>query len=119
VYEEVHKLVGCGSFVATLAKATIAGVDMAIIDLHRVADGRIVEHWDVMEEILPVDQWVNSGRARTDALTEPAWRWVGEDTTTALCNLVEPFHHRFVARMDETAGPRWMPALRVQARPRA
>ena len=35
---------------------------MAVMDLFRVADGLIVEHWDVMEEILPEDQWVNSGK---------------------------------------------------------
>ena len=35
---------------------------MAVIDLYRVEAGRIVEHWDVMEEILPRDQWVNSGK---------------------------------------------------------
>lgn len=50
--------------------------------------------------------------ARTDALTAPAWRAVGERTTTALCELIEPHHEAFVARIDATAGPRWMPAVR-------
>jgi len=59
---EVHKVVGCGSFVAALSKVTAAGTDMAIIDLFRVEDDRIVEHWDVRETILPEDQWVNSGK---------------------------------------------------------
>jgi hypothetical protein len=49
---------------------------------------------------------------RTDELTAPAWRAVGEATTRALCDAVEPFHDAFVARIDSTAGPRWMPAVR-------
>ena len=61
-YNEVHKLVGSGDMVAVLSEVDFAGTNMAVIDLFRVADGRIVEHWDVMEEILPEDQWVNSGK---------------------------------------------------------
>ena len=61
-YEEIHLVIGCGNFVAAMSKVILADTDMAVIDLFRVADGRIVEHWDVMEAILPVDQWVNSGK---------------------------------------------------------
>ena len=49
---------------------------------------------------------------RTDELTAPAWEAVGEATTVALCDAVEPHHAAFLARIDATAGPRWMPALR-------
>ena len=52
--------------------------------------------------------------ARTDALTAPAWKEVGENATTRFCSLVEPHHSAFVARIDATAGPRWMPAVRVK-----
>lgn len=62
VYEEVHKVVGRGNFVAVLSKMNLGGTAIAVIDLFRVDDGLIVEHWDVMEEILPEDQWVNSGK---------------------------------------------------------
>ena len=62
VYEKIHKLVGSGNFVAVLSKMQFAGADTAVLDLFRVESGRIVEHWDVMEEILPEDQWVNSGK---------------------------------------------------------
>ena len=54
--------------------------------------------------------------ARTDALTAPAWRAVGEEAVTRLCALVEPHHDAFVARIDATAGPRWMPAVRVKTK---
>ena len=57
--------------------------------------------------------------ARTDALTAPAWRIVGEQATRTLCELIEPHHAAFVARIDATAGPRWMPAVRVSPRPPA
>lgn len=49
---------------------------------------------------------------RTDELTAPAWRAVGERATRAFCEAVEAHHAAFVARIDATAGPRWMPALR-------
>ena len=56
---------------------------------------------------------------RTDALTAPAWQAVGEEATTAFCELIEPHHDAFLAKIDATAGPRWMPALRVKDRPGA
>ncbi len=55
--------------------------------------------------------------ARTDALTAPAWQAVGAEPTAAFCDLIEPHHDAFVARIDATAGPRWMPAVRVKDRP--
>lgn len=50
--------------------------------------------------------------ARTDALTAPAWDIVGTAATAGFCELVETHHAAFVARIDATAGPRWMPAVR-------
>jgi len=54
---------------------------------------------------------------RTDDLTSTAWMAVGEEETRRFCELVEPHHDAFVARIDATAGPRWMPAVRVAVRP--
>jgi len=50
--------------------------------------------------------------AHTDELTTPAWQAVGEAATQGFCALVEPWHQDFVGRIDATAGPRWMPAVR-------
>lgn len=61
-YTEVHRVIGSGNLVASLSKVTRAGVDHAVIDLFRLADGQIVEHWDVDEEIQPQDTWVNGGK---------------------------------------------------------
>ena len=61
-YREVHRVVACGSLVAALSHADIGDAEFAIVDLFRVADGEIVEHWDVMEEIPPPGEWVNGGK---------------------------------------------------------
>ena len=49
---------------------------------------------------------------RTDDVTATVWREVGEAATLQFLDLVEPHHDAFVARIDATAGPRWMPAVR-------
>lgn len=61
-YTEIHNVIGSGDMVAALCRVDLGGVDIALIDLFRVADGRIVEHWDVMEEITPEETWVNGGK---------------------------------------------------------
>lgn len=50
----------------------------------------------------------------TNRLTRRAWQHLGEARTTELLDLVEPVGDRLVARIDETAGPEWMPAARVR-----
>lgn len=47
----LHRVVGQGNFVLTQAEGTWNGKPVAIYDLFRVADGYIVEHWDVIQEI--------------------------------------------------------------------
>ncbi len=53
---------------------------------------------------------------RTDALTAPAWQAVGEEATETFCRAVEAHQDAFLARIDATAGPRWMPAVRPPGR---
>ena len=48
---KLHRVVGEGNFVLTQAEGTWSGKPVAIYDLFRVADGQIVEHWDVIQEI--------------------------------------------------------------------
>ena len=44
--------------------------DYAYYDLFRMENGKIVEHWDIIEHILPQDQWVNNnGKWGDDAIT--------------------------------------------------
>lgn len=61
-YQDLHRVIGCGNFVAALSEVRASSIDLAVIDLYRLQNGRIVEHWDVIEEIPPRDQWVNSGK---------------------------------------------------------
>ncbi len=61
-YRQVHKLVGQGNFVATLSEMELAGQPTAVFDIWRLADGRIVEHWDNMEPIPSAKESVNSGK---------------------------------------------------------
>ncbi len=49
---------------------------------------------------------------RTNELTAPAWQAVGDSATTAFCEAIEPHQHVFLERINQTAGPRWMPAAR-------
>lgn len=62
VYNRIHRIVGSGSFVAALSEASHGETGIAVIDLYRVEEGLIVEHWDVTEEITPPDTWVNTGK---------------------------------------------------------
>ena len=61
-YIEIHRVVGSGNFVAVLAESEFDAKRHAVIDLYRVDEGKVIEHWDVTEEITPEDTWVNSGK---------------------------------------------------------
>ncbi|WP_299157799.1 hypothetical protein [uncultured Tenacibaculum sp.] len=61
-YKKLHLLVGQGNFVSILSHVIVNDVDFAFIDIFRLKDGLIVEHWDVQEKILPKNQWENSGK---------------------------------------------------------
>lgn len=60
VYTTTHKVLGEGDFVLTISEGTLGGTPTAYYDLFRVADGKIVEHWDVIETIMPEAEWKNS-----------------------------------------------------------
>ncbi len=49
---------------------------------------------------------------RLDRATIPAWRAFGAESTRRFVDLLEPVSDRFIARVDATAGPNWMPAAR-------
>lgn len=59
-YFKNHKILGEGNFVLAISEGAFAGSATSYYDLFRVHDGKIVEHWDVMETILPEEQWKNT-----------------------------------------------------------
>lgn len=61
-YIELHNVIGSGNFVAALAESEFGGRRHAVIDVFRIENDRVVEHWDVIENITPEDTWVNSGK---------------------------------------------------------
>ncbi|MEM7658571.1 MAG: nuclear transport factor 2 family protein [Bacteroidota bacterium] len=60
MYDEIVLLTGKGNFVATLCKASWEGTPYAQIDIFRIENGKIVEHWDNVEPVPEND--VNSGK---------------------------------------------------------
>ncbi|MEM9234732.1 MAG: nuclear transport factor 2 family protein, partial [Pseudomonadota bacterium] len=61
-YEMLFHLMGEGDIVVTYGKRHAAGQDIAVFDIYRLANGLIVEHWSNTEEILPREDWGNSGK---------------------------------------------------------
>lgn len=61
-YEECFMAVAEGNFVATLNRASWDGQDLCQVDLFRIEDGKIVEHWDNSEPVPPKEDWANSGK---------------------------------------------------------
>lgn len=59
-YKNVHKVLGEGNFVLSISEGTFGGTPTSYYDLFRIANGKIVEHWDVMEPILPQTEWKNT-----------------------------------------------------------
>jgi predicted SnoaL-like aldol condensation-catalyzing enzyme len=50
-YTKIHKVVAEGNFVMVQSEGEIGGKHTAFYDLFRVENGKIVEHWDVVQEV--------------------------------------------------------------------
>lgn len=59
VYKENHKILGEGNFVLAISEGVFMNKDVAFYDLFRLDNGKIVEHWDVIENIPPREEWKN------------------------------------------------------------
>jgi predicted SnoaL-like aldol condensation-catalyzing enzyme len=58
-FDRVHKVLAQGNFVLVISEGALGGQHTAFYDLFRVQDGKIAEHWDVLEAIVPKEQWKN------------------------------------------------------------
>ncbi len=59
IYDTVHQVLAQGNFVLAVSEGTFGGAPTSYYDLWRVEDGKIAEHWDVMETIAERETWQN------------------------------------------------------------
>ena len=59
IYDETHMVLAQGNFVLAVSEGTYGGAPTSYYDLWRVEDGKIAEHWDVMETIADESTWQN------------------------------------------------------------
>ena len=59
-YDTLHKVLAEGNFVLSMCEGARGGIHTSFYDLFRVADGKIVEHWDTIEAIAPRSEWKNN-----------------------------------------------------------
>lgn len=58
-YDTIHKVLGEGNFVLVVSEGHLAGKHNSFYDLFRVENGKIAEHWDVIEPIPAKENWKN------------------------------------------------------------
>jgi len=58
--EKVDKILGEGNFVLVMSESLFDAKSTAFYDLYRLEGNKIVEHWDVLEPMLPREQWKNT-----------------------------------------------------------
>ena len=59
IYDKTHQILANGNYVLAVSEGTLGGVHTSYYDLWRIKDGKIAEHWDVMETIAGKDTWKN------------------------------------------------------------
>ena len=60
VYEKNHIVLGEGNFVLSVSEGQFGGEHTSFYDLFRLENGKIVEHWDIIETILPEAEHKNT-----------------------------------------------------------
>lgn len=58
--DEIKFMLGQGDFVFVAARGSLEGNACAYVDLYRVEDDKIVEHWGFIEKIPPQAEWKNN-----------------------------------------------------------
>lgn len=60
IYTTVHHVLAQGNYVLAVSEGTFASTPTSYYDLWRVENGKIAEHWDVMETIADQATWANN-----------------------------------------------------------
>ena len=60
IYNQTHFVLADGDYALAVSEGVFGGVPTAFYDLFRVENGKIAEHWDVMETIAEKNIWQNS-----------------------------------------------------------
>ena len=58
-YDKMHRILAEGNFVLSVSEGSLNGVHSSFYDLYRLADDKLVEHWDTSEAIPPRGEWKN------------------------------------------------------------
>lgn len=59
IYNKTHFVLAEGDYALAVSEGTFAGAKTSFYDLFRVENGKISEHWDVMETIAEKENWQN------------------------------------------------------------
>ena len=59
IYDRTYMVLAQGDFVLAVSEGSYAGAPTSYYDLWRVANGKIAEHWDVMETVADASTWAN------------------------------------------------------------
>ncbi len=59
-YDKIHRVLGEGNFVLVVSEGHFGKDHNAFYDLFRVENGKIAEHWDVIEKMTPKENWKNN-----------------------------------------------------------
>lgn len=59
IYNKTHYVLADGNYGLAVSEGTFGGTPTTYYDLFRVEDGKIAEHWDVMETLSAEDTWQN------------------------------------------------------------
>ena len=59
IYNKTYQVLAQGNFVLAVSEGTFGGAETSYYDLWGVENGKIAEHWDVMETIAAKETWQN------------------------------------------------------------
>lgn len=97
-----------GGWIARSRGADDAALAVAFADLERRG---LAENGQVNRAGEQLRQRIED---RTDELCQSMWRAAGAELSRQFIELIEPIGERLLERIDNTAGPDWMPAARLR-----